>query len=139
MRKVVAILIAMLVLLSTLHVTVASHYCHGTLAATKISLSGHQAGCGMEDSENASTTDLQLAPQTCCHNIASVFSVDDSYAPSTFQLVKALSSGFVYLMIAPIHAIRSQLTSYKITPNISPQALFKLREVPLDFICVFRV
>jgi len=139
MRKVVSILIALLVLLSTLHVTVASHYCGGTLAATNISLNGHVAGCGMEQDENTSTTNLQLSPQHCCHNIASVFSVDNNYAPSTFQLVKELSNTLFYLTVAPTTITANVLASYKVIPNISPQALFKLREVPLDFICVFRV
>jgi hypothetical protein len=139
MKKVVSILMALLVLLSTLHVTVASHYCHGTLAAANISLTGHQPGCGMEEAETPSADGLQLLPQTCCNNIASVFSVDNNYTPSQFQIIKELQNSFVYLLAAPQIVTTNQLASYKIIPNISPQALFKLREVPLDFICVFRV
>jgi hypothetical protein len=48
MKKVLSISLVLLMLTAMLHLSVATHYCGGKIAASKISLSGELASCGME-------------------------------------------------------------------------------------------
>jgi len=52
MRKLSSISLAILILLAGMHITIATHFCGGEIAATKVSLAGIAASCGMESDKN---------------------------------------------------------------------------------------
>jgi len=53
MKKVLTILIAAFLLASGMQVSIDHHYCGGSLAGTRISLTGKLASCGMEKPESS--------------------------------------------------------------------------------------
>ena len=57
MKKFISISLTFLLLAALFHFSIATHYCGGTIAATKISLSGKLASCGMEN-------DVENSPQS---------------------------------------------------------------------------
>jgi len=80
MKKILSILFASLVLISGVHLTVASHICCGELAAVKWSLTGEKATCGMEEGTAPCSKNGEL-DTNCCKNIISVCTADSNYFP----------------------------------------------------------
>jgi hypothetical protein len=81
MKKVFSISMAVLVLLSMLHLTVATHYCGGEIAASKISLSGKLASCGMERAEESCPIQGNLMKSHCCDDVVTLCRRDRNYTP----------------------------------------------------------
>jgi hypothetical protein len=54
MKRIFPILFSLLGFLSGMHISLATHYCQGKIAATKFSFYGEKASCGMEDYESGS-------------------------------------------------------------------------------------
>lgn len=84
MKKSLSILTVLLLVAGMLHFSVARHYCGGTLAATKVSLSGALATCGME-AEYESCRHDQNGDQVeshCCDDDLTSYSIDNNYPPS---------------------------------------------------------
>ena len=52
MKKIVSAFLALLLLISGMHLSVASHYCGGMLAQVKWSFDKELATCGMEGEHN---------------------------------------------------------------------------------------
>src|SRR5450759_4132645 len=82
MKKGVSISLVVLMLTAMLHLTIATHFCGGKVAASKVSLSGKLASCGMECSEK----DLFI-PGThiithCCDDVVTFCGIDSNYTPS---------------------------------------------------------
>ena len=60
-----------LTLTAMLQLTVATHYCGGEIAGSKVSFSGKVASCGMEDDKNSQpSTDTYLTTH-CCQEVPS--------------------------------------------------------------------
>ena len=139
MKKWGSILLVLLILTAMLHISVATHYCGGNLAASRISLSGKLASCGMEGTEK----DLPL-PGTylnthCCDDLVTFYVIDNNYTPS-FSFVPDS-----YQYNSHIFAIQRGLSLNSFTDLISlntnvrtPDELMSTR-VDLSDICVFRI
>ena len=68
-------------LTAMLHLSIATHYCGGHLAALKVSINGKLASCNMECLEKASPlTGLQLIPQ-CSVDVVTFYAIDSNYTP----------------------------------------------------------
>lgn len=80
MRKILSILFALLILISGLHLTVASHICGGELAAVKWSVTGEKATCGMEEGTTPCPASGELN-SNCCKNIVTACTADSNYFP----------------------------------------------------------
>ena len=132
-------MIAGIILLSGMHLSVANHICGGRHVATKISLSGERATCGMKNNvdEKAHQT---LVKQNCCHNEIAQLTVDPNYEQSTFktptvkeyQLLATAPLGVTALSIVPISTIA-------IRANEFPPGNELVNKVTLSTICVFRI
>jgi hypothetical protein len=136
MKKFLSISFAFLILLSGMHISLATHICGGEVAAVKWSLSEEKATCGMSTPTSHSQNSIA---SSCCHNKLSVYSVDNNYNPSSFQ-VKEITNSFVQVFIVPVsistHSFfASNLSiSHTIPPNIATTS-----DVSLPEICVFRI
>jgi len=139
MKKFLAISIAFLILLAGMHFTVATHLCGGKIAATRVSVMGKIASCGMVHDKNSKTSPKSSLSSNCCKNEISVYSVDNNYTPSNFHfkgitqnihLEFCLVKGFSYYSNFP------SLTKYT---NVSPPDNFLASAVSMADICVFRI
>lgn len=139
MRKTVAIILAILVLLTGIHVTIASHFCCGQLAAVKISFAGKNASCGMEGDASSALPVGRLMKAHCCTNDLSVLSVDQNYSPSSVKNIDTFQKATL-LHGALFTGISNPLVSAKnLCPVHSPPGFYLTSAVELEEICVFRI
>ena len=88
MKKLFSLLFAAMIVLSGMHLSLATHLCGGELSAEKLSFTAEKAGCGMKTDEKASTTEKSFNAVSCCKDVVSFYAVDTNYNPSTLQLNK---------------------------------------------------
>jgi hypothetical protein len=94
MKKFFTIPVVILLLLAGMHVTVASHFCGGKLAATKVSVTGNLASCGMTHNVNSKATSEITLSSNCCQDETSVYKVDETFSISEFNFKKAAQNIF---------------------------------------------
>jgi hypothetical protein len=137
MKKFISISLSFLLAISVMHISIASHFCGKELAATRISVSGIPATCGMEtDKDHA----IHFASH-CCDNHISVYSVDDNYSTSSFN-IKDVTKSLLQVFIIPVTTLfsshdQSVFSSANVSP---PEADLKIASfVEPEDICVFRL
>ena len=138
MKKFLSISFAFLILLSGMHLTVATHYCGGKLAASKISVLGELASCGMEDPVDRCQLPGKHISSNCCTNKTAVFTVDNNYAPS-FSEFKASSQLDLPLFNIPVSYQLQVVVSNLLNTNVHPPGNYLVSDVSLPDICVFRI
>ena len=124
-------------LVSGLHLTLATHICGGEVAAVKWSVAHENASCGMQPLSCDASKSTHLK-SNCCQDEIRSFSVDSNYSPSSNQEIKAEKS-FVQIFFMPtsfgidiVSPIRFLSTNFNPPQWISPS------EVSLAEICVYR-
>jgi len=139
MKKYFTILLAILILFSGMHFTIATHFCGGEIAATKVSLTGKEASCGMAHDEKSKSYSETSFSSNCCENEISVYSVDNNYAPSAFHF-KEITQNILHEFYIPegfsFHSTFPSLSKYT---NVSPPDCFLANAVSMADICVFRI
>ncbi len=139
MKKFLSISVSLLILLSVMHFTVATHYCSGKIAATKVSFSGELASCGMEGPVDRCPSTGKHLGTNCCKDKVSVFVVDNNYASSAFEF-KAFSQPVLQVFDIPASGgIHSLSVLNFINTNVRPPGNFMVSAVSLPGICVFRI
>jgi hypothetical protein len=139
MKKVVSISLAFLMLAAVLHLSVATHYCGGKIAASKISISGKLATCGMESDiiENPLLgTNLR---SHCCDNVLIFYGISSNYFPSFSFIPESLQHTFPFLLTSlglPAQSLAVLIPFYK---DVSPPDALMSTNVDLSDICVFRI
>jgi hypothetical protein len=95
MKKALTILIAIFLLASGMQVSIDRHYCGGSLAGTRISVTGKLASCGMEQSES-SCPGHPVIDKKCCEDQVSFYSISSNYYPEYFSLTHATSERDIF-------------------------------------------
>lgn len=85
MKTVLSIPLVLLLLFSGISVKFATHYCHGSVAATKVSLTGELATCGME-SQPGNTPFHNSFSKHCCDDVTSAYSICNNYFSSSHTI-----------------------------------------------------
>ena len=139
MKKFLSISFAVLILLSGMHFTVATHYCHGKIAFTKFSVSGELASCGMENTSDRCTFPVKLKTSNCCKDKVAPFVVDSNYSPS-FSEFKSFPQHVLQVFVIPEYQLSytQQTLNFHCT-DVSPPGHFLVSDVSLPDICVFRI
>jgi len=139
MKKYYTILLALLILFSGMHFSIATHFCGGEIAATKVSISGKEASCGMTHDVNPIASSVTHLASNCCENKISVYSVDNNYSPSAFQF-KEISQNILHVFYIPEgFSFQSNYTSLTNLTNVSPPDNDMANAVSMADICVFRI
>lgn len=137
MRKVLSILFALLILISGLHLTVASHICGGELAAVKWSVTGAKATCGMEEGTAPSCPANGEMNTNCCKNIVTSCTADSNYFPVA-QAAKVvpvvLTPLFTDLSFVPAPSPSIDKTYHSM---VGPPVLENWNSVDQTIVCVF--
>jgi hypothetical protein len=137
MKKVFTILLAGLIIASSVHLTIATHYCGNAFEGYKVSVSGEKASCGMERKVPAQSHENSISHKCCTDKLAS-YLINDNYSPASFHFIKSLQSGFNPLYgITNLISIAPSLSNLKITH--APPGEFLPYKVELASICVFRI
>ena len=140
MRKLLSISFALLILLSGLHISFATHHCNGEAATfEKMSVTGELASCRMEDSDANVTPTGTYFKDHCCDNEVTVFAVDNNYTASSLEF-KIFPQNLLQVFIVPVSStIHSFIAISTQSTDVSPPGNILLSEVSLPKICVFRI
>jgi len=138
MKKIISIPLIVLIMFSGVSIKFAAHYCGGFVAATKVSLTGELATCGMESTTDNQSSDVSITKQ-CCEDVTSEYAIDNNYSP-TFSFVPEY-----YQYVMHVFTIANALP--EISPevlkslytNISPPGALMSTNVDISDICVFRI
>jgi len=139
MKRILSILIASLILVSGMHLTIATHFCGGVFAATKASFSGELASCGMEHSDNTTPIQGNHFDTKCCDDEVINYSVDNNFAPSS-SIVLELFQNISHVYNIPVDiSCHSISTNNSFFANVFPPGNFLTNAVSIVDICVFRI
>jgi hypothetical protein len=138
MKKLFSISFAFLILLSGMHLSIATHFCGGEIAAVKWSFSGEKATCGMETTKQKCPVHNGIT-SNCCHNKMAFLKVDKNYSPSAFQ-IKEVTKNILKVFYAPLNlSYNSLIASNSVRKNFRPPDNFLVSAVSLASVCVFRI
>ena len=139
MKKVFSISLVLLMLTAMLHLSVATHYCGGNLAASKVSLSGKLASCGMEGTEKDLPLPGTYLNKHCCDDLIAYYGIDSYYTPSFFAISDSFQHNFQVLIIPVDLPVLSSEILKSLYTNVSPPGALMSTNVDLSDICVFRI
>lgn len=137
MKKVFSIIIAVIMLGSGMKVSIDRHYCGGKLAATKISVTGKLASCGMETLENRNSNQLSFENK-CCEDQLSYYSISDKFIPEQFKSLQQ-SAGKDIPSISGLNIIFNSFDHYDFNIRVLPPGDRFKSGVSLSQICVLRI
>ncbi len=139
MKKLFTIPLALLILASGMHFTIATHYCGGKIAATRVSLSGEEATCGMISGHHSDNTAETQLSRHCCDDELAVYKTDSDYSPSACHF-KDLTQKVLHEYFVPEgFAFQSGILSLSNRTNFSPPNCYTANAVRMADICVFRI
>jgi hypothetical protein len=139
MKKFITIPLALLILVSGMHFTIATHYCGGKIAATKVSLSGEEASCGMISGHKSGNSGETQISRHCCEDERVVYKIDSDYSPSVSHF-KEITQNILHEFFVPAgFTFQSALLSVTNHTNFSPPDCYTANAVRMSDICVFRI
>lgn len=139
MKKAVSISLVLVMIAAMLHLSVATHYCGGKEVASKISLTGKLADCGMESSEkNLPLSGINFANH-CCDDIVTFCGINNNFAPSFSFLPESYQYNFQVLALPVGLSVNSTKDLIPLYTNVSPPGALMSTSVDLSDICVFRI
>ena len=137
MKKQFSILFALLILVSGMHITVATHLC-GDYKTVRWSLSAEKATCGMEANTDNSQT-ITISEKSCCHDQIANFTVDSNYSPS-FSHILTPTHQLLQVFYVPENDFASFNSNTQLSyATVHPPGVFLPSDVTLSDICVFRI
>ena len=139
MKKLFSILFAGMILLSGMHLSIASHFCGGQLAAVKWSVLDEKAGCGMEMVKPVQSTQKSVEAESCCKDEMTFYTVDTNYNPSTIQTHEPEHHLMQVFYIPLSLGIQFKNTSHSTNTHVQPPGIYLASAVNLPDICVFLI
>ncbi len=137
MKKGFSIAIALLFILSGMHLSVASHYCMGSLASTRVNFTGKTAGCGMESHCRHGEHHGTSFDSHCCADVVKVYAVESVFSSSALQhTVKSVHTAPVLIPGLPE---RLHVSFCAALPVCDPPGSPPMNGVSLSTIRVFRI
>lgn len=124
-------------LLSGMKISIDHHYCGGKLAATKVSLTGKLASCGMEEQEQTCSNQPSV-DKNCCEDQITYFGINSKYVPEYFKL--SPPSPGKDIPTFPVYSVplyisdTNNFTSWVLPPGDKIKS-----GLTLSKICVFRI
>ncbi len=139
MKKVFSIFISFLMVAAMLHISVAMHYCEGKEVATKVSLTGKLASCGMTCSEEELPLQGTNFSNHCCDNTLTFCGISSNYSPEYSFIPESYQYNFQLLEIPVELSAKSQTDQNILYTNVSPPGVLMSTNVDFSNICVFRI
>jgi hypothetical protein len=139
MKKVFSISLTLLMLTAILHFSVATHYCCGIEVATKVSISGKLAGCGMEAPESEIPLQCTYFSGHCCVDTVNIYGVGSYYTPAYSCVPESYQFNFKVLALPAELSCKSQIDFNPFYTKVSPPGAWRSTNVDLSDICVFRI
>jgi len=139
MKKAASISMLLLMIAGMLHITVATHYCGGTEVASRVSLTGKLANCGMEGSDNAETLPGLSFDKHCCDDIVTFCGTDPNFFPSFSVVPETFQNNYQLILIPSGITADSSAGLIPVFTDVGPPGPLMSTDVDLTDICVFRI
>jgi hypothetical protein len=139
MKKVTSISLVILLVAAMLHISIATHYCGGKDIASRVSMTGRLATCGMESSENKITIPGCSFTNHCCDDVVTFCGTDNNYVPSFSFVPESFQNNFQIWAI-PLELIGHSFSGLiPLYTDVGPSGVLMSTSVDLCDICVFRI
>jgi hypothetical protein len=137
MRKILSIPLFVLILFSGITVNFSIHYCGGSVAATKVSLNGELATCGMESNNNDKSKGDRYTNH-CCEDITASYSLSCNYIPS-FHFDTNLFQQNNFAIGIPVRNTIQDLLNISSYETIRPPGTYTPNSVDRQVLCIFLI
>ncbi len=124
-------------LASGMKVSIDRHYCGGQLAATKISVTGKLASCGMETQDHRNSNQLSFENK-CCEDQLTYYNISNKFIPEQFKL-SYQSVGKDIPSTPVLSVISNSFDRYDFNIRVLPPGAGSRSSVSLSQICVLRI
>jgi len=138
-KKVTSISLVLLTLAAMFHISVATHYCGGKIAASMVTLTGKLASCGMEGPEKGLPFPVESFSKHCCDDVITICETDSNYMPSFSFVPESYQNDFQILSALTVLSNNSFTGLDSFYTNVSPPGALMSTDVDLSGICVFRI
>ena len=128
-----------MILLSGMHLSVATHFCGGEISQVMFSFTHENATCGMCGEEDTTSNEKTIDNESCCKDQMSSFVVDNNYSPTTLQINYNANQLLHVFDIPKTIGIQSTHTNSSLNTNVQPLGNYIVGAVSLPDICVFRI
>lgn len=122
-----------------LHFSVATHYCDDMGIASKVSLSGKLASCGMEEAVDSCPVNGINLTSHCCDDVVVFYGINTNFTPSFSFVPKLFQYNFQILNIPNELADFNSAALTSFHTNVDPPGVLMSTNVDLSDICVFRI
>jgi hypothetical protein len=139
MKKSVSIAMVLLILTAMLNFSVATHYCGGKVVASKVSLAGKLANCGMEGSEKKLPLSGTNFSNYCCDDIVTSCGTGSNYTPSFSIVQDSYQYNFNIFSVPTGASVHSLTVLRSLYTSTRPPGALMSTNVDLNDICVFRI
>lgn len=131
----------MMFVAAMLHFSVAQHYCKGELVASRITLSGALATCGMENGIEDCRHDQNShqLDSHCCDDILVSYSIDNKYTPAVNTIPGFNRADNPVPAMSFVSPVRFPLLNLQFWSDIGPPGMEMVSSVDLKEIRVFRI
>jgi hypothetical protein len=98
-RKLIAISLSLILLLSSMGFSAVTHYCGGHAVKSGLTLVGAVLNCGMQESstetKECGQQGMHYSPKRCCNDQRQVLQTDDNYPTDVTSLVPGNICGLI--------------------------------------------
>jgi hypothetical protein len=138
MKTILSIPLIILIFFSGVSFKFATHYCEGYVAATKVSLTGELATCGMDHpSDYHSLQDTYN--NNCCEDFISSYSICNNYVPSSYN-VNNPGRQVISMIFAPVNYLDNKELIVNTSENIiKPPGNYYPNCIARPVLCIFRI
>jgi hypothetical protein len=121
-----------------MHLTIATHYCQGEIAAIKVSFTGKSASCGMDMTFMGNSSPGTVLTKHCCDNELAVYNIDSYFSLSEYQhKINTINNAwFKDIPYKPF--LQSEILFSHNNSCISPPGYYMANAVDITAIRVFR-
>lgn len=136
MKRFLSISLALLLLASGMHLTVASHYCGGMLAQVKWSVDRELGSCGMEGEAEHHPKGIALH-EACCNDVVTTYTTDGQYQFQSLELKKFSPAVIAQFTVPQSILFKSQQPVDYLYTHVFPPGIVFPTKVAQESICVF--
>lgn len=138
MKTVLSIPLIVLIVFSGISISFASHYCGGSVAATRVSLTGELATCGMEK-PSINHSFLNIYTNKCCEDVVTAYSVSNNYVYSS-SLICDPCKHIIPIMFMPRRdQISLKLFHKSSDTNVRPPGISIRNMISQPVLCIFLI
>jgi hypothetical protein len=139
MKRIVAIQLLLVILISGINVQIASHYCRGNYSGSKISLDGKLASCGMEDQAIKHSSEVLISSH-CCSDVISSLSISPNYIFSTCPDLTDPRHAIIHIPFIHNELLAGREICLSLASgNVRPPGTFISADIEQQVLCIFRI